>query len=82
MILPTKHLSESRSLLQIGAEILLLLEEKSTVSRLWAEYKAFRAKTEGQGIVTFDWFILALDLLFAIRTIRFNQGKIERVNRD
>ena len=46
MILPTKRITAERALLGIGAEVLRLLEEPKTVSRLWNEYKlGARAKT-------------------------------------
>ncbi len=78
MILPTKHLSESHSLLGVGGTILALLGEKeATVSSLWDQFR--RARREG-GLVSFDWFILSLDLLFALETIEFDRGVLRRKN--
>jgi hypothetical protein len=37
MILPTKRLGIERAMLTVGAEILELLTEPKTVSRLWEE---------------------------------------------
>ncbi|GHO94589.1 hypothetical protein KSF_046370 [Reticulibacter mediterranei] len=38
MILPTKRLGPERAMLTVGAEILSLLTEPKTVSRLWHEF--------------------------------------------
>lgn len=79
MILPTKHLSDDRSLLRVGGEILRLLTEPKTVSRLWNELSDLRGKMQLQR-VTYDWFILALDLLFSMSVIEFKSGRIWRAN--
>ena len=78
MILPTKHLNEERSILRIGAELLLLLRNETTVSRLWADFQKYRRDALGIKTVTYDWFILALDLLFVLGAIGFDDGKIMR----
>lgn len=76
MILPTKRLREDRALIGIGAEILRLLDERKTVSRLWDEFK--RNRTDAVGRSTFDWFVLALDLLFMIGAITLERGLVRR----
>ncbi len=95
MILPTKHLREDRALIAVGAELLRLLDEPKTVSRLWDELKTKRARpaasraparhqgTDGRetGSLPFDWFILALDLLYLLGTIELHRGRIQRVAR-
>lgn len=73
MILPSKHLREDRALLTIGAEVLTLLREPKTVSRLWTELKRAR-----EGTLAYDWFILSLDLLFSMGLIEFDQGRVAR----
>ena len=75
MILPTKHLNEERSILRIGAEILLLLRNESTVSRLWVDFQKYRRDELEIKPVTYDWFILALDFLFLLDTIYFDDGR-------
>lgn len=76
MILPTKHLPESRSLLGVGGTILALLGEKeATVSSLWDE---FRNTRKDAGLVSFDWFVLGLDLLFALGAIELDRGVLRR----
>jgi hypothetical protein len=78
MILPTKRLSQDRSLLYIGAEIIRLVDEPKTVSRLWQELQATRSAQSGLAPLTYDWFVLSLDLLFLVRAIRIERGRIEK----
>lgn len=77
LILPTKRLPIDRSLMVVGAEILELIQEPITVSRLWYELVKKREKSE-QTLVTFDWFVLALDFLYALKCIRFEQGVLSK----
>lgn len=99
MILPTKHLREDRALITVGAELLKLLDEPKTVSRLWDEIQRTRAErpaetaqrarpaaaeqSPSQGRprsnIPFDWFILALDLLYLLGAIELQRGRIRRV---
>ncbi|MEO1002204.1 MAG: ABC-three component system middle component 6 [Cyanobacteria bacterium J06638_7] len=76
MILPTKGIGADKALLSIGAFILLDLEEPKTVSRLWAD---LRRVEEGPPVITFDWFVLALDLLYLMGTLDFLGGRVVRV---
>jgi hypothetical protein len=76
MILPTKHLPESHSLIGVGGTILALLAAReATVSGLWDEFRIARNES---GRVSFDWFVLGLDLLFALGTIEIDRGVIRR----
>jgi hypothetical protein len=78
MILPTKHLAPDRTLLAIGAELLGLLDEPKTVSRLWNDLGKFRSRGAVQNPLTFDWFVLALDMLFALKAITPERGRIQK----
>lgn len=78
MILPTKHLREDRTLLAIGADVLRLLGESKTVSRLWDDFQRRRDDDDASSTVTYDWFVLALDLLFALGLVDFQRGRILR----
>jgi hypothetical protein len=78
MILPTKRISESRALLYVGAEVLGLIEEPKTVSRIWDELKRARASRADPSTITYDWFVLVLDLLFTIRAIEYHHGRIRK----
>lgn len=76
MILPTKHIPENCSLLGVGGTVLSLLYEREvTVSSLW---EGFREARREAGSVSFDWFILSLDLLFSMGSIRMDRGVIKR----
>lgn len=76
MILPTKHLPESHSLIGVGGTILALLAEReATVSGLWDEFRITRLES---GRISFDWFILGLDLLFVLGTIELDRGVLRR----
>lgn len=77
MILPTKRLRVERSLLGVGGELLRLLEERKTVSRLWDEFRRIRGSADTS--LTFDWFILALDLLFMLDAVKLERGLLRRV---
>lgn len=95
MILPTKHLREDQALIAVGAELLGLLEEPKTVSRLWDELRWARAETattpaanrpgqpqqpvQARSTVPFDWFILALDLLYLLGAVELQRGRIRKV---
>lgn len=74
MILPTKGISPQRALVTLGADILGLLPQPKTVSRLWDDFR----KTKPEGSVTFDWFVLSLDLLFLMGVVEFDSGRVRR----
>jgi len=76
MILPTKGIGPDKALLSVGAIILRDLNEPKTVSRLWAD---LRRVEEGPPDLTFDWFVLALDLLFLMGTLNYDGGCVFRV---
>lgn len=73
MILPSKHLKLSNSLLNVGAVLLNNLDEKNTVTMLWDKTRRFSE------IRTFDKFTLGLDLLFVMNLVKFQDGLITRV---
>lgn len=77
MILPSKHLKTDRALIGIGGEVLQLLDQSKTVSRLWDEFRAFRSK-QGKHEVGFDRFVLTLDMLFLFEAIDIERGRIVR----
>lgn len=75
MILPTKGVDPSKALLSIGAGILRGLDEPKTVSRLWGDLRKENAETLQ---ITFDWFVLALDLLYALGVVEYVAGRVVR----
>lgn len=79
MILPSKHLSQDRALLTIGARILPLLSQSKTISALWEELR--QQNTDGPSTVPllrYDGYVLALDLLFLIGAIELQNGLLTR----
>jgi len=75
MILPTKGILPRQALLSVGADILRLLSDSKTVSRLWSEYQK-----QSTHSATFDWFVLGLDLLFVFGAVEFERGRIRRID--
>lgn len=78
MILPTKHLKPERAILTIGTEILGLLTEPKTVSRLWNELGCAMAERSSIRVVPYDWFVLTLDFLYTSGTIEMDHGNVRR----
>lgn len=79
MILPTKYLTSERSLIKIGADILKLLSEPKTVSRLWDDLKQLNNHS---ALIKYEWFVLALDFLYIINVVTFERDKVWRVSYD
>ncbi|MEQ1749191.1 MAG: ABC-three component system middle component 6 [Prosthecobacter sp.] len=74
MILPSKHLSEKRALLTVGGEVLRLLDKPRTVSSVW---EAIKQGVKGNAMprrLSYDWFVLSLDLLFIMDAIILRDG--------
>lgn len=82
MILPGKHLRQDRALLNIGAEILTHLDEPKTVSELWERIRQDRGGENATSPLTFDWFILSLNLLFAMSVVELSGGVIVAARAD
>ena len=80
MILPTKHLRYNRSLLEIGAEILSNLGYPKAFSSLWEDVKQSRVKMNHSSLYSYDWFVLALDMLYMIGTIEIKNGLVQKIN--
>lgn len=80
MILPSKHLPAERALLTIGGQLLYSLTLPRTVSSLWEELNRSIdiAPDRSRKRISYDWFILSLDLLFAIGAVTFADGLITR----
>lgn len=80
MILPSKHLPQDRALLTVGGHVLAFLAHPKTVSALWEELNRHKegltATTPRR--ITYDWFLLALDLLYALGAIELDSGLVAR----
>lgn len=82
MILPSKHFSNDRALITVGAAILQDLEEPRSISELWEKRRLKRTDQ----LTTFDWFILAVTFLFTIRAVEINNdgllSAIKKIDRE
>lgn len=79
MILPSKHLSQDRALLTVGARILQKLSQPKTVSALWEELTDKREMTYNAELpLSYDGFVLALDILFIIGAVGLKEGLLSR----
>ena len=78
MILPTKHIRPDRALLTIGGDLLIYLHEPTTVSRLWDDVCSNRGGPGKPAPINYDWFVLALDLLFMIGAVELDRGLIQK----
>lgn len=75
MILPTKHIKLSNSLIGVGALLLKHIDNNQTVTALW---NTTRSLPE---VRTFERFTLSLDLLFMMGTVDFENGLFKRVEK-
>jgi hypothetical protein len=75
MILPTKHISSERALLTLGAEVLAILDRPRSVSYVW---DVFRKRRDRGRVVGYDWFVLALDLLYLLGAVEYRNGTLVR----
>lgn len=79
MILPSKHLPADRALLTVGAHVLTFLARPKTVSALWEELNKHDVGLSAMPRrITYDWFLLSLDLLYALGTIELESGLVAR----
>ena len=72
MIRPTKHVPVEQTLLGVGAVIVSNLTEPCTVTALWEAVRQHRA------IGTFERFVLALTMLFAIQAVELDGGLVTK----
>lgn len=80
MILPTKHLSQDRALLTVGARLLTHLAQPKTVSALWEEIsRPAIAKESKRPALRYDAYVLTLDLLFLVGVIDLHDGLLRRM---
>lgn len=78
MILPSKHLSQDRALLSVGAEILLHLSRPVTVSALWEQMRRSQRSQKVTSPLRYDAFVLSLDLLFLVNALDLRDGLLVR----
>ena len=78
MLLPTKHIKPENAIIGVGAEILSLLQQEKSVSVLLRDLQNARREL-GLAAIQFDWFLLSLDFLFAIKAIDYQSGIVSKV---
>ncbi len=80
MILPSKHLHRDRALLTVGAQVLKCLDRPKTASALWDEFHQgyISSANASPPHISYEWFVLALDLLFLIGAICLSDGLVSR----
>ena len=78
MLLPTKHINFSESLLGFGSYILNNLDTPKTVDELWKRYKADMDNDLYFAKHSFDNLVLTLLFLYSIDAISEKNGEIKR----
>jgi hypothetical protein len=73
MILPTKHMKLSGSLLNVGAVLLKYLDNEQTITLLWDKTRSLPE------IKSFEKFTLGLDFLFMVGAVDFRDGLLRRI---
>lgn len=79
MLMPTKHIKVENAIVGVGGEVLDLLGEDKTVSRLFHDLKERRQESQ-LSTIHFDWFLLTIDFLYSIGAIRFEDGVLKKMN--
>ena len=72
MILPTKHIRISESLIGLGGYLIKLLNEPMSVDELWLKYDKVNNK-KFPAYHDFDNIVLSLNLLFLLGIIDLNE---------
>ncbi|WP_073945972.1 ABC-three component system middle component 6 [Streptomyces kebangsaanensis] len=78
MITPTKGISPDRSLLAVGAQISMILNHPMTVSQAWSEFRSRREELGHRSPVSFEWFVLGLDVLYSLGALELRDGLLIR----
>lgn len=78
MILPGKHLGPDRALLSVGGDILSVLTGPTDISEIWDRVVSARASRRDASPLPFDWFVLAMSLLYAMRAVDLVDGRLVR----
>lgn len=77
MIVPTKGVAPQRALLAVGAQIVMATERQPvTVTQAWRRLLKWRENNDHRAPLTFWWFALALDLLYALGLVEIEQDQL------
>lgn len=78
MILPTKHINFSQSLLGLGAYLLSQLKSPKTIDELWDTYKADYKNNIYLAKHSFDNLVMTLIFLYSIGSVTETDGVIKK----
>lgn len=56
----------------------MVLTEPMTVSQTWVALKAWRTRNSNEALLPFSWFVLALDLLYILGAVHYEDGFLYR----
>jgi len=56
----------------------MILTEPMTVSQAWTSLKTWRVRHSNDAVLPYSWFVLALDVLYALGTIHYEDGLLYR----
>lgn len=74
MIQPTKGISVDRALLTVGAQVLQQLDTPATVTAAWHSLKDWRRRASYPSNMPYSWFVLSLDVLYALDVLSYENG--------
>lgn len=80
MLLPSKHVNFSESLLGFGSYLLRLLDRPLSVDELWKQYLIDLNNESYFAKQTFDNLILTLIFLYSVQAIKEEKGLIIKCN--
>lgn len=80
MVLPSKHVNFSESLLGFGSYLLQKLDRPSSVDELWKAYQVDLKLGYYFSKQSFDNLILTLIFLYGIQAIKEEKGVIHKCN--
>lgn len=82
VLTPTKNLHEDKTILKIGARILSFLTSPRTLSSTWEAYLNFQnQESDNVPRIQFDLFILALDFLYIVGAIEYEDDLLWRAKK-
>lgn len=82
MIAPTKAISPDRAILTVAAQVLQQLDSSATIDQTWARLRVWREQNRQPSPVSFGWFILACDVLYAMGIVEIQDGLLIRRRAD
>jgi len=75
MLLPTKYIPESQTLLALGGIVLSRIKQPCTMTALWEQTRKIPQ------IGTFERLVLTLDMLYMLGAIDITKGLIKKVKK-